>query len=106
MSDKAQLTQFTLKLAPETLTSIKVLTATDNDFQYQYEVFDAAVVWAINNVDELVALANCKTGKNRSYYLGKSVELLNELENNLSCNTTRALYTAIISYLKQKKIEM
>jgi len=105
MLDKTQLTQYTLKLHPDTLIKIKIFTAMDSDIQYQYEFFDKAVKWAKENTDHLVALANSKEGSNRSYYLSKGTKLIKGLEEALDCNTTRALYTAIIAYLSFRELE-
>ncbi|MCG8330642.1 MAG: hypothetical protein MI974_23295 [Chitinophagales bacterium] len=81
---------------------MKLICALDNTFKYQYQMFDAAVFWAIENREKLVAIANPKDGCNRSYYVCESVEQISLLEVQWNCNTTRALYTAVVNYLKYR----
>jgi hypothetical protein len=98
--DKTKLTAFTLKLSDEDRYTMKLICAVDKAFRYQYQLLDAAVLWAIQNRERIVAIANPKDGGNRSYYLSETVSKIEVLENEWNCNTTRALYTAVVHYLK------
>lgn len=103
--DKAKLTAFTLKLSEGHQQKIKLICALDKTFKYQYQIFDAAVMWAIQNKEKLIAIANPKNGDNRSYYLSESAIYIKALEKKWNCNATRALYTAVINYLKYREYE-
>ncbi|WP_444928306.1 hypothetical protein ACJJI4_24075 (plasmid) [Microbulbifer sp. TRSA002] len=83
---------------------MKLICAVDGSFKYQYQLFDAAVHWAIENRDNLIAMANSKDGDNRSYYVCKAVSEIQILEEHWNCNTTRALYTAVVAYLKNREV--
>lgn len=100
--DKTKLTPFTLKLSNEDRQTMKLICAIDRTFKYQYQMFDAAVTWAIENREALVAIANPKDGGNRSYYVCETADQIKVLEDEWNCNTTRALYTAVVSYLKHR----
>lgn len=105
MSQDKKLTPYTLKLSQEERVKIKVLCATNSKFHYQYDLFDAAVNWAVLNKEEIVAIANPKKGTYGSYYLNESINNLKILEEHLNCNTTRALHSALIHYLKDIELE-
>lgn len=94
------LTGFTLKLTSENRKQIQLLTAEIDNINFQYELLDIAVAWASDNSERLMATANPKQGSYRSYYLKDTVGLLEDLEKAWDCNTTRALHSAIISFLK------
>ena len=98
--DKTKLTAFTLKLSDDDRQTMKLVCAVDSAFKYQYQMFDAAVYWAIENKEKLVAIANPKDGDNRSYYVSDTADQIKVLEEQWNCNTTRALYTAVVTYLK------
>lgn len=104
--DKTKLTAFTLKLSDDDRQKMKLICAVDRSFKYQYQMFDAAVIWAIQNKRKLVAIANPKDGGNRSYYVSESADLITTLEQEWNCNTTRALYTAVVNYLKHRESEV
>src|SRR5690606_36222656 len=99
--EKGRLTAFTLKLSDQDRLKMKMVCALDKSFQFQYHLLDAAVVWASANKHDLIAIANPKDGENRSYYLSDEVHRLRDLEEAWNCNTTRALHTAVVHYLKQ-----
>lgn len=99
-TDKAKLTGFSLKLSPDDKKRVKLICAASNLIDYQYELFDQAVKWAVENRDSLMPIANTKQGKHQSYYLCESLEELNTLVAHWDCNHTRALYTAVVGYLK------
>jgi len=99
---KKDLTGFTLKLSDDDLKQIKILSATDKSFQFQYEVFDAAIMWALENKERLVAIANQKTGAYRTYYVCEGQPYLATLESSWNCNATRALHSSIVHYLKHR----
>lgn len=84
---------------------MKLMCALDETNKYQYQLFDEAVKWATENKLHLMAIANPKDGQNQTYYLCSSVHLLESLEKQWNCNTTRALYTAVVSFLKYKESE-
>lgn len=104
--DKTKLTAFTLKLSDDDRQIMKLVCAVDNAFKYQYQMFDAAVFWAVENKEKLVAIANPKDGGNRSYYVCESAEQIKVLEAQWNCNTTRALYTAVVNYLKHREADI
>ena len=79
---------------------MKLICVLDDEYKYQYSLFDEAVKWAFTNRKDLMAIANPKDGFNKSYYLSHSVELLEDLEQEWNCNTTRALYTSVIQFLR------
>ena len=106
IEEKTKLNPFTLKLSPADKKKIKLICATDSNFKYQYEVFDAAVRWASDNKELVYAVANPKNGSNSSYYLSDTVDLLKHLELHWDCNSTRALYTAIVHFLRSRKISI
>lgn len=99
----SKLTAFTLKLSEEDRKTIKMICAIDNSFRYQYQMIDAAVAWAHVQRHNIAALANSKDGDNRSYYVSDSLDNLETLERTWNCNATRALYTAVVSYVKFRK---
>lgn len=99
ITDKAKLTGFSLKLSPSDKKRVKLICASSNEIDYQYELFDQAVRWAVENRESLIPIANTKQGKHQSYYLCDSVSELNTLVEHWDCNHTRALYTAIVGYL-------
>lgn len=101
--DKSKLTAFTLKLSDDDRQTMKLICAVDGSFKYQYQMFDAAVYWAIENRNKLIAMANSKDGDNRSYYVCDAVGEIQILEEHWNCNTTRALYTAVVAYLKYRE---
>lgn len=104
--DKTKLTAFTLKLGENDRLTLKLICAVDDNFTYQYQLFDAAVCWAVENKDKLVAIANPKDGDNRSYYVSDAVDQIKSLEEQWNCNTTRALYTAVVNYLKCREADL
>jgi len=101
-----KLTAYTLKLSKRDRLSMKLICALDDDFKYQYIFFDKAVEWASNNKKDLMAIANPKEGSNKTYYLSDSVEWLTGLEEEWNCNTTRALYTSVIQFLRLREKEV
>jgi len=102
-NQKKSLLQFTLKLSKTERTQMKVLCATDPEMGYQYKLFDTAILWAIENKEMLMAIANPKKGSNKSYYICETVEDINKLEMYWDCNSTRAVHSAIVQYLKYRK---
>lgn len=100
--EKSKLTAFTLKLSDDDRKKMKLICAVDASFKYQYQMFDAAIYWAIENRDKLIAMANSKDGDNRSYYVCNAVCEIQILEEHWNCTTTRALYTAVVAYLKNR----
>lgn len=104
--DKPKLTAFTLKLSDDDRKAMKVLCAIDRAFKFQYQMLDAAVTWANQNKDDLVAIANPKDGENKSYYVSDSVDFIESLESAWNCNTTRALFTALVSYLRHREKDL
>lgn len=103
---QTNLKPYTLKLCNEDKRKIKLICALDRSFQYQYQMFDAAVAWASENRDQLIAIANVKDGDHRTYYLSHGANLIEDLEAHWNCNKTRALYTAVISYLAFRQKNM
>lgn len=95
-----------MKLSDEDRQTMKLICAVDRSFKYQYQMFDAAVFWAIDNKEKLVAVANPKDGDNGSYYVSDSANKIEVLEGQWNCNTTRALYTAVVNYLKHRESEV
>lgn len=100
--DKDFLTGFSLKFSREDKIRIKQLCI-DDSHQFQYQLFDAAVLWSLQNRSKLRALANPKTGSYSSFYISLDVSLLRELEFFWDCGASRALYTAVLSYLSHKE---
>lgn len=105
-NDKTKLSPYTLKLSMQDKKSIKLICAVDSSFRYQYDLFDAAVAWAFKNRDSLVAIANPRQGDYSSYYVCEGVDQLKDLEDAWNCNGTRALYTALVNYLKFRSVEL
>ncbi len=85
---------------------MKLICVLDDEFKYQYSLFDEAVKWAFTNRKDLIAIASPKDGFNKTYYLSHSVELLEDLEQEWNCNTTRALYTSVIQFLRFREKEI
>lgn len=105
-NDKTKLSPYTLKLSQQDKQSIKLICAVDSSFRYQYDLFDAAVAWAFDNRDNLVAIANPRQGDYSSYYVCEGVDQLKDLEDAWNCNGTRALYTALVNYLKHRSVDL
>jgi len=103
--EKQMLASFTLKLSKRTRQDLQILCATDNDFQFKYEVYDASVIWASKNKEDVQPIANSRSGENVSVYLSSSVDTLDTLSDYWNCNPTRALHTAVIRYLSNRKEE-
>jgi len=101
-----KLTAYTLKLSLNDKKTMKLICALDSELKYQYSFFDDAVNWADNNKNDLMAIANPKDGSNQTYYLSDSVELLEGLEQQWNCNTTRALYTSVVQFLRFRENEI
>lgn len=101
---KTELTPFTLKLSEEERKSLKVICAIDETIRYQYQVIDEAVFWAVKNHASLVAIANPRLGGSHSYYASKSIDQIRFLEQAWNCTPTRALYTAVVGYLKYRSV--
>lgn len=99
---KTDLIPFTLKLSEEERKILKVICALDETIRYQYQAIDEAVFWAFKNHSSLVAIANPRIGASRSYYACKSMHQVRFLEKAWNCTSTRALYTAVVSYLKYR----
>ena len=106
IQEKTNLTAFTLKLSDDNKQLMKLICAVDKSFNHQYQLCDEAVIWAVQNKKKLVAIANTKNGSNRTYYVSESKVQLNILEEQWNCNTTRALYTAVVQYLQHREIEV
>ena len=104
--ETSKLTAYTLKLSEKDRQRIKLICAFNPELKYQYSFFDEAVNWANTNKDSLFAIANPKNGSNKSYYLSDSVDLLDDLETEWNCNTTRALYTCVVLFLKFRENEI
>lgn len=100
--DKDLLTGFSLKFSREDKIRIKQLCI-DDSHQFQYQLFDAAVLWSLQNQSNLRALANPKSGSYSSFYISLNISLLRELELCWDCGSSRALYTAVLSYLSFKE---
>ena len=101
-----KLTAYTLKLSIKDRQAMKLICALDHELKYQYSLFDEAVNWATNNKNDLMAIANPKDGFNKTYYLSNSVDLLKGLEQEWNCNTTRALYTSVVQFLRFREKEI
>jgi len=99
--NQKNLASYTLKLSNTAYSELKVICARHDKFQYLYELNDDAIQWALEQVSLLVALAPYKgDGKYRPYYVSaKSVDKITALAKQLRCNDTRAVYTALESYL-------
>lgn len=95
-----QLNGFSLKLPSDYQKQIKILCATHDEYKYQYSLFDAAVKWAFQNKNEIQPIAQGRTGSLRSYYIKDTSDTLSQLEIFWDCSPTRALYSAIVSFLK------
>jgi hypothetical protein len=102
---KSKLTSFTLKLNDRDKLALKLICAVDSSFKYQYDLFDAAVHWAFENKENLVAIANPRNGDYSSYYVSESSDKLNLLEEYWNCNSTRAMYTSLVNYIKFRNID-
>jgi hypothetical protein len=102
-SEKPKLSPYTLKIKDSDRKAVKLICL-EKCF-YQYQLLDTAVAWALENKETLVAIANPLDGQHRSFYVSDSVKQLAELEDAWNCNSTRALYTALISYIKFYKAE-
>lgn len=76
MKHNQGLAAFSLKLTKKDHYSLKLLSAMDRNFRYQYELLDAAVEWAFENKHGLFATASQKEGDTRSNYLSSSTGLL------------------------------
>lgn len=102
-----KLTAYSLKLSVKDKQVMKLICALDSELKYQYSFFDEAVKWADKNKSDLMAIANPKDGTNQTYYLSSSVGFLEGLEHEWNCNTTRALYTSVIQFLRfrEKKLK-
>ena len=97
-----KLIPFSVKLNVREKLFLKSLLLDDSEFNFQYEVYDAAICWAIDNKDYLVAIANSKSGSYKTCYLGESVQCIHELEESWDCNTTRAFHSALVQYSKYR----
>jgi len=104
--ETSKLTAYTLKLSNKDRQAVKLICVLDHELKYQYSLFDEAVKWAADNKNDLMAIANPKDGSNKTYYLSHSVELLEDLEQEWNCNTTRALYTSVIQFLRFREKEI
>lgn len=104
--ETSKLTAYTLKLSSKDRQAMKLICALDHKLKYQYSLFDEAVSWADNNKEKLIAIASPKDGNNNTYYLSDSVELLEGLVEEWNCNTTRALYTAVVLFLRFREKEI
>ncbi|MBL4868488.1 MAG: hypothetical protein JKY67_19160 [Pseudomonadales bacterium] len=101
--EKKSLLQFTLKLSKDERTQLKLLCAADYEIDFQYQIFDAAILWALENKETLIAIANPKHGSNKSYYICERELYIERLETCWDCNATRAVHTAIVHYLKHRQ---
>lgn len=101
--ETSKLTAYTLKLSVKDIQTMKLICALDTNLKYQYSLFDEAVSWADNNKKNIMANASPKNGTNKTYYLSDSVKLLEGLEQEWNCNTTRALYTAVVQFLRSRE---
>ncbi len=101
VKNQKNLASYTLKLSNTAYSELKVICARHEKFQYLYELNDEVIQWAIEQASLLVALAPYKgDGKYRPYYVSiKSVDKIAALAKQLQCNDTRAVYTALESYL-------
>lgn len=106
ISETNKLTAYTIKLSNKDRQAMKLICALDHELKYQYSLFDEAVSWADNNKEKLMAIASPKEGHTNTYYLSDSVELLIGLVKEWNCTPTRALYTAVIQFLKYREKEI
>ena len=99
--NQKNLASYTLKLSNTAYSELKVICARHDKFQYLYELNDDVIQWALEQASFLVALAPYKgDGKYRPYYVStKSIAKITALAQQLQCNDTRAVYTALEYYL-------
>lgn len=103
MMDKKALVGFSLKFSGEDKRRLKQLCLNEG-LQFQYQLFDAAVSWSVLNRATLLALANPKNGSYSSYYLSLPINELMILQDSWNCNSSRALYSAVLNYLRFKSV--
>ena len=75
--DKTKLTAFTLKLSDDDRQTMKLVCAVDSAFKYQYQMFDAAVYWAIENKEKLVWVCEDTPLRKKLYEVEKFIDVLN-----------------------------
>lgn len=95
---------YTLRLNETSYIQLKAMAGNaGKEFRFLYQVYDAAVIWASANRNQLPQFEKTRNGRSRTIYVTDSGSELQTMSTFLKCRESLALQFSITQYLRYKK---